>query len=257
MQKYVGEIKVEAEMTHSLTSMDKLIIRYIELTGITSPKRMSEDLNIPRETARTWLRRVRTNEFNHTGSISTGVQSQRCDQTQGGVIEPPKRCDQTPAPRVRAHKESSSKIDSPLEEESICAIDAGTTNVVTLPSSPRAKGKKPPSNDNASENEKAFEQFWSAFPSARKRGKGDCRQRFCKIVAGRAATADQIVKAVLEGRGIDPDYPPMPATWLNQGRWEDDPHVQQTTTQKSNGAQQSSLDFVRRRAAEYEQGVRN
>jgi hypothetical protein len=72
-----------------------------------------------------------------------------------------------------------------------------------------------------------FEEFWQAFPGERKRNKGDTRDLFRKIVTGkhakRKATADEIIAAVKAGHGIDPDYAPMPETWLNGGRWEDAP----------------------------------
>jgi hypothetical protein len=82
--------------------------------------------------------------------------------------------------------------------------------------------------------EEQFEVFWKAFPAERKRGKGDCQDRFCAIVLGqnrkRRATAEQIIAAVRASCGIDPEKPPMPATWLNQGRWADDPHPKATRT---------------------------
>lgn len=74
----------------------------------------------------------------------------------------------------------------------------------------------------------AFEQFWAAFPDGRKRDKGDCRDLFVKIVTGRhrkrRATADVLIAAARRYRASrpDPDYVPMPSTWLNGGRWEDD-----------------------------------
>lgn len=73
--------------------------------------------------------------------------------------------------------------------------------------------------------ETAFDEFWAAFPSERKRGKGKCRDLFRSIAIGRnpkrKARAEDIVAAVRAGSGIDPKFPPMPTTWLNEGRWED------------------------------------
>lgn len=77
--------------------------------------------------------------------------------------------------------------------------------------------------------DQAFEDFWTAFPSGRKQDKGGARDAFRKIVTGkhrrglRAKAADLIEAA---GRYAaakpDPEYVPMPTTWLNGGRWEDD-----------------------------------
>lgn len=71
----------------------------------------------------------------------------------------------------------------------------------------------------------AFEEFWKEYP--KKVGKADARKAWGKIkpsktliaqmmeTLGRAKTSDQWTRD--NGR-----YVPNPATWLNQGRWEDD-----------------------------------
>lgn len=76
--------------------------------------------------------------------------------------------------------------------------------------------------------ETAFEKFWTAFPDGRKRGKGEVKSIFVKIVNGRhrkglRATAAELVAAAERYAAArpDPEYTPMPATWLNQGRWLD------------------------------------
>jgi hypothetical protein len=51
-----------------LTSHEKLIVAYVELSGISSPKLLSDTLHIPLDTARTWMRRVRSKGFNGTSS---------------------------------------------------------------------------------------------------------------------------------------------------------------------------------------------
>ena len=83
----------------------------------------------------------------------------------------------------------------------------------------------------------AFEAFWSAFPDGRKRGKGKCRDLFNRVIKTKSVTGDQLVQAVMDMRGIAPDYPPMPATWLNGGRWEDDPQPS-SSKPKSNKSKQ-------------------
>jgi len=77
--------------------------------------------------------------------------------------------------------------------------------------------------------EQSFETFWKLFPAERRRGKGKCRELFAAIVLGRGkhtgrrVPATAMIAAVKAGAGIDPKFPPMPETWLNQGRWEDAP----------------------------------
>jgi hypothetical protein len=74
----------------------------------------------------------------------------------------------------------------------------------------------------------AFEEFWAAFPPARKRDKGRARQDFRKVVSGKhkvgrasAQTLITAAKAYAQSRP-DPKYVPLPSTWLNGGRWMDD-----------------------------------
>lgn len=106
------------------------------------------------------------------------------------------------------------------EREDICAV---STAPGAVSDAVDVKSKQP------SAAEQAFEQFWLLFPAERRRGKGHCRQLFTSIVTGRhrklRGTAEQIIAAVKIGSGIDPKFPPMPQTWLNQGRWEDKPEA--------------------------------
>jgi hypothetical protein len=72
-----------------------------------------------------------------------------------------------------------------------------------------------------------FDEFWTAFPPGRKKGKGETNQLFRKIIAGKhthKATAQQLIDAAKAYAATRPDqeYTPMPSTWLNQGRWMDD-----------------------------------
>ncbi len=73
-----------------------------------------------------------------------------------------------------------------------------------------------------------FEAFWQAFPKGRKQAKGEAHTTFKKIVAGKHkvgfATAAELIEGARRYAATkpDPDYTPMPITWLNQGRWMDD-----------------------------------
>lgn len=79
------------------------------------------------------------------------------------------------------------------------------------------------------ELEGAFENFWSQYP--RKVGKQAAKRAFDK------AAAKYDVDVILEGlvrMNADPNLPPKeflphPATWINEGRWEDEPYPVRTT----------------------------
>lgn len=78
------------------------------------------------------------------------------------------------------------------------------------------------------ETETEFDQFWKAYP--RREGKGAARLAFEKATEKKSA-AEIIATAELfaaspKGQG---DFCPYPATWLNQGRYDDDPAEWQRT----------------------------
>lgn len=88
--------------------------------------------------------------------------------------------------------------------------------------------REPIELDNA-RNE--FEQFWKRYP--RKVGKIAARKAWDK------ATQDTSPQTILEGvrrLADDPNKPeleflPHPSTWLNEGRWEDEPYPAKQTTE--------------------------
>jgi len=68
-----------------------------------------------------------------------------------------------------------------------------------------------------------FDAFWANYP--RKEGKGGARKAFAKL-----ADKDRVIKAAAQyGEAVrrwpadDRQFVPHPATWLNDGRFEDDP----------------------------------
>jgi hypothetical protein len=69
-----------------------------------------------------------------------------------------------------------------------------------------------------------FDEFWLAYP--RKVGKREARQVFARLMRTRSAPNQEELMAslaslVAEGREMR--FIPHPATWLRQGRWEDEP----------------------------------
>lgn len=74
-----------------------------------------------------------------------------------------------------------------------------------------------------------FDEFWQAFPAGRKQAKGEARDAFRRIVTGKhrkglKAKADVLIAAAKRYAAArpDPEFTPMPSTWLNGGRWEDE-----------------------------------
>jgi hypothetical protein len=69
----------------------------------------------------------------------------------------------------------------------------------------------------------AFNKFWNVYP--RKQGKGKAKEAFIK--ASKIAQVDDVVAGAeryAADRNLpDPKFVPLPATWLNQERWDDGP----------------------------------
>lgn len=89
--------------------------------------------------------------------------------------------------------------------------------------------------NNAGED--AFLAFWDAYP--RKAGKQDAKKAFGKVTEPLEKLLDAIEqqKKSKQWQRDDGQYIPYPATWLNQGRWEDDLNGEST-----GGAQKSDRD---------------
>jgi hypothetical protein len=68
--------------------------------------------------------------------------------------------------------------------------------------------------------ERAFDEFWAAYP--RKKGKEDARKRFAAVLK-RFSQAEIMLGLSRQVWNADPNFIPHPATWLNQGRWMDEP----------------------------------
>ena len=88
--------------------------------------------------------------------------------------------------------------------------------------------------NNAMQTTKCFDVFWAAYP--RKTGKEIARQSW-KRLADPVATLDLILKA-LAWQTVSADWNkdngqfiPMPSTYLNQGRWQDEPFQRHSITQ--------------------------
>jgi len=79
----------------------------------------------------------------------------------------------------------------------------------------------PPKNNSIKNRvDEHFEGFWSAYP--RRIGKAAARRAWEKAMK---VTTPEVIGAALRAAEWpeDPQYIPHPATWLNQGRWDDQP----------------------------------
>ena len=93
---------------------------------------------------------------------------------------------------------------------------------------------KSESNAHPRAREAAFEQFWQVYP--KKVGKGEARKAFAKAKVPLKTLLESVdrQKQSDQWRKDGGQYIPNPATWLNQGRWEDE--LLQSAASGKNGA---------------------
>ncbi len=123
--------------------------------------------------------------------------------------------------------------------------DTGVAGVGTPVGLPRDTGvpltrttELEPVNKNQLTNE--FEIFWSIYP--RRTGKQAAKASFEKAV--KAVGLDKVMDGV-RALANDPNLPaeqfiPNPATWLNQGRWDDDPYPAKHVDRKPTAAERTA-----------------
>jgi len=78
--------------------------------------------------------------------------------------------------------------------------------------------------------EEAFEAFWQNFPSIRRRDKPKARAAFVRAL--KRADIEVIAEGYakwIEAWAVDDEFAPMPTTWLNGDRWNDDPEPQRNS----------------------------
>lgn len=76
-----------------------------------------------------------------------------------------------------------------------------------------------------------FEQFWAAFPKARRVGKKGTYAKWQQVLRKGEATFEEIMEGLERYKaGWNPAYYHMPITWLNKGLWDGDYQPQQRST---------------------------
>ena len=80
-----------------------------------------------------------------------------------------------------------------------------------------------------------FEQFWAAFPKARRVGKKGAYAKWVQVMRKGEATFEEIMEGLERYKaGWNPAYYHMPTTWLNKGLWDGEyqPNRQRSTMQR-------------------------
>lgn len=149
------------------------------------------------------------------------------------------------------HSQNASRLESE-SRKSLISQDQGDTNVSQTQYQPITNNQEPINKNNpplpptssaggecargviAAEMDDRFDRFWKAYP--RKVGKDAARRAFAKRKPSEALLAKMLAAIAMQSQTVDwlregGRFVPHPATWLNQGRWQDgeddgahDPH---------------------------------
>jgi hypothetical protein len=127
---------------------------------------------------------------------------------------------------INSRREAERKA-STVENVDQCRSDVDTSRQVYIEEEVEVEVEesKPLSNPDG------FDEFWSAYP--KKVGKGEAKKLWAKLkVNGRLPSVLSAIaaqKATAQWQKEGGQFIPLPATWLRQGRWDDE--VQQVTPQ--------------------------
>jgi len=139
--------------------------------------------------------------------------------------------------------------------------DTGVTGVLTPQSPPTDTGgnltrttELEPLNREPL-NEK-FAQFWSLYP--RRVGKTAAKKAFDKAVdsVGLETVLDGVKRFASDPYLPETKFIPHPSTWLNEGRWDDDPYPVPTFDVKMTPARQTAMLMQGARARDEQDSIR-
>jgi hypothetical protein len=124
----------------------------------------------------------------------------------------------------------------------------------------RPDNRKPISKKNTIEKtnqlEKQFDSFWSLYP--RRVGKTAAKKAFDKAVdsVGLETVLDGVKRFASDPYLPETKYVPHPSTWLNEGRWDDDPYPAPTFDVKMTPARQTAMLMQGARARDEQDSIR-
>lgn len=112
-------------------------------------------------------------------------------------------------------------VDNSLNDDESNGVSDDRSNVVDGKGKERKGIYKDHSSKNLSND--LFEEFWKTYP--RRVGKTAARRAFVKAVAS-GVTAETVIagaRAYADDPNREPEFTAHPSTWLNAGRWDDEP----------------------------------
>lgn len=145
-------------------------------------------------------------------------------------------------------KERKEGKEEKVESDSAADASERASNVIPIASLPRRKGvtRRAPPAVATGELLAGFERWWGEYPRVRRVKRPAALKAYIKARA--QVDENTLLNGLRTFRfGSEPRFMPHPTTWLNEGRWADDPEA------NSARAASSKDDWVARRKAEIAQ----
>lgn len=124
--------------------------------------------------------------------------------------------------RRRRDRERKARVRSGGQSKDVSADSPRTVHVTKPRIEVEVEEEKETPTPKTSSPTDGFEEFWQVYP--RREGKQAAVKAFGK--ARQSASTEIIVQGAIRFRddpNRQPEFTPHPTTWLNQGRWDDDP----------------------------------
>lgn len=119
----------------------------------------------------------------------------------------------------RANRGKSAKLDAKLDNPSENSRNLANDSTKTRPIQ-----RQRHNNNNIYSAD--FEKFWEAYPKARRKGKKAAYKAWQKAEKDGLPDIDTVLKAIesqkKDRQWQDSQFIPLPTTWINQGRWDDE-----------------------------------
>lgn len=129
--------------------------------------------------------------------------------------------------RIETAPSESMALESHSDPIEITRVKVKVSSKGSVSTDSSSKDENTPSPHTArtiAKTDAGFDEFWSNYP--RKVGKDDARKAYMRAL--KRASADEVLAGTVR-LANDPNLPtdrqfiPHPATWLNGGRWDDEP----------------------------------
>jgi len=220
---YVGDyMRDTMHLTNEQDLMYRRAIDYCYMTGRPLPLDKTQWVSIGKASGPVWVAAMETVIESFFRVREDGYYNDRIERE----LEKMNRKVQAARDNGKLGGRKRNPVDNPVGTQPVSGLVVSAVEVVE-PAAPPTLPLKPPLKKKASidGDEALFDEFWQGYP--KKSAKPVARRAWDKLGVDALLSA-QIVQAVENFKRTEQwmkdggQFIPMPATWLNQRRWEDE-----------------------------------